>query len=148
MADHPHDGNPERTLQARDVQRAAPRRELVDHGEDKAAGQAEPKHLRHQEQGPLDGAGIRHGHEGVGRRYTGKLAGEEPGDDFFVPADGRQAVSAGKVHHDHPATLDPGLAFATLDGDTWVVADLGPKARKCIEEGGFPGIRASDEAEA
>ena len=68
-------------------------------------------------------------------------------DELTVLADGLEAVGAGQVDHDRPATVQQGLPLATLDGYARVVSDLGAQSGQRVEERGLSGVGTADQSE-
>ncbi len=145
-ADDPADGHTQRRGQSVEVQRSAPRLQLVGHRDDHHGSAPEREDLRNQGHGPRERGGVHHHRERVGRCHVGVPAGQHVGDDLLVGADRAERVRPGQVLENRVRmTRDTDQPHGARHGDSRVVARLGPQPGEVVEDAGLPRVGAADQ---
>ena len=120
--------------------------ELVRHVEQHQRGQADGEDGRSEHELAVDVRGVEDEKHQVRARHAGHATSEDFDGDARVFRVSGERVDAGEIDEREVAAAD-GLhaAGVMLHGDAGIVGDLLAHAGEAVEEGGFAGVRRTDE---
>jgi hypothetical protein len=148
MADHAQHVDAEAAAQRRQVELAAARLHLVDHGQHQQRGEPALERLVHEPEPAPQRGRIGHDQQRIGKRLAGDGPVQHPLHHLLVRRLSLERVGSRQVEDRDRAASAFERPAAPLHGDAGIVADAGGRAGERVEERRLARIRRADQRDA